>query len=119
MASPKIIEFVQGSTVALVLGFQHQVSGLPVDITLATEIKVGVLKTDGTVLEKKLSTLGVVIVSGPGGVINAELSPSETLLVNASDELQDIEAELTIPTGTFRVQYIRSLLVHAQLIPLA
>jgi hypothetical protein len=70
----------------------------PFDLTSATEIVACFLNADGTVLQKALSTSGVVIISGVAGKIQVILSKTETLLLTPSPlgGLSDIELRITI-----------------------
>jgi len=67
------------------------------DITSASEIVAILLNADGTFLEKKLSTNGIAIISGPSGHFQINLASSETALLAASgDAYSDIEVKLTL-----------------------
>jgi hypothetical protein len=70
-----------GGDKILTFTLTSQTTGYPIDITAATEIVAAFLNQTGVVpsaLEKKLSTSGVTILSGPGGVCQTTISEAET-----------------------------------------
>ncbi len=79
----------QGEDKDVVITLIDEDTELPIDVSLATEITVRFMKTDGTVLAKLLSLAAVTIISGPGGKIKAALSDTETaaLKVTASGDV--------------------------------
>jgi hypothetical protein len=70
----------------------------PFDLSVASEIEAILPNEDGTLLVKKLSTSGIVIISASGGHLQVVLSASETSLLAASINggYSDIEIDLTI-----------------------
>ena len=89
---------IQGQDKVLQVVLKSQQSGNPVDITSASEIEAIFLNTDGTYTEKKLSTGGISVISGPGGNFQIALSPSDTqaMAVSTGGAFSDIEIHVTI-----------------------
>lgn len=86
-------------------------SGLPVDITSASEIVVNLPNADGSFTQLKLSLTQVAIVSpGTLGQITAPISAIKSALLNIG-ELQDIDVTFTIGGNPFTVRFYGALSV--------
>lgn len=89
---------VKGSDRPLNVRLLSKTTGLPVDISAATEIIAAFLKEDNTTLEKKLSAAGIVVTSGPGGAFQVLLSAADTALLATGygESFQSMEIKYTI-----------------------
>lgn len=86
-------------------------TGLPVDITSASEIVVNLPNADGTVTALKLTDSKVAIVS-PGvlGQLTANISAIDSAKLNIG-ELQNIDVTFTIGGNPFTVRFYGALSV--------
>lgn len=83
----------------------------PMDITDATEIVVNLLKSDGTILQLKLSTGGVVaIVEGILGKFSVLISVINSALLNVG-EFQTFDVTFTIDSVVTTIPFIGALSV--------
>lgn len=73
-------------------------TGLPFDVSAATEIDAVLEKADGTCIHKLFTTSGVVKANAVAGFIQIILSASDTALLKVSDAgaYSNIEIRLTI-----------------------
>lgn len=98
---------------------------IPGGVEGATEIIAIFKSTDPLVpLQKKLSTLGVSIINGPGGIFSIILAQADTLLLALSPTLadgslglSDIEVRYTIAGVLTIVQLTASIQVIDSLFP--
>lgn len=99
-----VLKIVAGSDFSFNIVIINTVTNFPVDVTTASEIVVVFPNADGTTyLELKLTTGGVTIVNGPGGVINvAGTAVQSAALMTGSplaiDLKYTIAGKLTITT---------------------
>ena len=119
--TPPIPVIYQGADKTLDIFLTSQTSGDPVDITAATEIEAIFLNTDGTFLEKKLTTAGIAIISGPGGHFQIYLAAADTALlaVSASGGYSDVEIHLVIGGKTTIVVLSNAVNILARRYPTA
>lgn len=96
--APSIPTVIAGEDKFLDIRLINQTSKNPVDLSAASEIEAILLNADNTYLEKKLSTGGITLISGPGGNFQINLAASETALLalSPSDSASDIEIHFTI-----------------------
>ena len=105
-ALPQPPVIVQGEDKVLDIVLRKQLPngslGDPVDLTAATEIEAILLNTDGTFLEKKLTTSGITLISGPGGHFQISISAAQSALLAASvsPAYSDIEVHFVIASKT-------------------
>ena len=95
---PCVPTVIMGEDKTLDVKLTSDTTGDPLDLTGASEIEAILLNADATYLEKKLTTSGIVLVSGPGGHFQILLAASESALLQASPtgSYSDIEVHLTI-----------------------
>lgn len=89
-------------------------SGEPIDLTGASEIKARFRKSDGTVLEKLMTTSGVSVLSIAGAKVRAILSEADTTSLLA-DANQDFEFESVVSGVTNIFKFERALTVKAKI----
>ena len=116
---PSVPVVIQGEDKTLGIRLKSSTSGDPYDLTAATEIEAVFLKTDNTCLHKKLTTGGIVLVSGPGGYFQVLLTDTETPLLALSPVAgySSIEIRVTIGGKVNYVQLVDSMQVVASLFP--
>lgn len=75
-----------------------ELTGDPIDISGASEIVAIFPQSASTFLEKKLSTAGIVLISGPGGRFQVQISAAESanLLASELGKYTDVEVHLTL-----------------------
>jgi len=117
--TPQVPTVVKGADQTLDVQLKTQ-SGF-VDLTSASEIKAVLLNADGSFLEKKLSTGGIVLVSGPSGHFQIQLAASETLLLaeSVAPAYSDIQVNFVIAMKTTIVNLIGVVSIVASRYPTA
>lgn len=89
---------VQGGAKILTVNLVSQSTGLPFDASAATEIVASFLNTDGSTLEKKLSTAGIINLDK--STFQVSLSAADTALMAPSNAnpngISDIVLQITI-----------------------
>lgn len=95
-----------------VLKFQTvDADGQPRPLGAPGEIQMDFINEDGTVLEKKLTTSGVAIISDDRGEFSVSLDDTETTALKLVDR-EDLCAEITIGSNTRKVRFAKSLSVE-------
>jgi hypothetical protein len=112
---------IMGSDKSLDIKLVSELSGDPFDMTAATEIMAILLNADGSFLERKMTTSGIVLVSGPGGHFQIVLTAANTTLLQASpvDCLSNIEIHIVIAGLTTIVLLKNSVKIIPRLYPTA
>lgn len=114
----KVPLITQGEEKVLNVPVTYETTGLPVDITSASEIIAAFKKSDNTVLQKKLTTSGIVILNGPGGIFQILLSATDTagLATGSGDGYQSITVKIVIAGVPIIRNANNSIQVEAQTI---
>lgn len=113
-AKPKV---VQGEDKVLTVQLKDPKTKVFTDITGVTEITAILLNTDGSFLQKKLSTSGIVVLNALAGKFQILLSTAETALLALTPvgSYSNIEVRFVIASKTTIVQLEDSIEVVAKL----
>lgn len=124
MADPVIIQ--QGSDIPLVFRLQSRTTMDPIDISAASEIEAIFHNADGTCLHKTLTGGGIVVINGPIGKFQANITEAEGLLLESTDQtdadtilesLQSVEVNTTILGKKQTINFPKSLNVVPRQFP--
>jgi hypothetical protein len=117
--SPKTPTIIIGEDKTLTVRLTDASTKLPFDISAASEIIAIFSKNDATTLEKKLSTGGISILSGPGGALQILLSAADTssLMPSPAGGLSSVEIRITIAGKLTIILLENSISVISRLFP--
>ena len=113
----KIPQIIQGEDKTLTVQLSDPDTKEFTNITGVSEITAIFLNTDGSFLQKKLSTSGIVLVNALAGKFQIVLSAAETALLALTPEnsYSNIEVRFVIASKTTIVQLEDSIEVVAKL----
>lgn len=86
-------------------------NGLPVDLTICTEIVCNLQNADGSITQRKLSTSQITITSPPTTGQFIVSLPSVVSALLQIGELQDFDVTFTIGGSPFTVRFYQALSV--------
>jgi hypothetical protein len=114
-----VIQIIRGEDIPVSVRLVDAATGLPFDLTNATEIAALFLNADGTYLTKLFSAQQISIISAPGGYFQIQLLAADTALLalSAIPGLSSFEVHITIAGLKTYVQLINSIQVIQTLFP--
>lgn len=118
---PKVATVILGEDQPVSVTLVDSTTKLPFDLSSATEIIALFQNLDLSILQKKKSTGGIVLLSGPGGAFQILLTAAETALLAPSptNGYSDLEVKVTIAGKLTIIQLPQSLKVLPRIFPSA